>query len=216
MSGRHGRSNAGDQDQEQAATEAEAAATATVIAGLRWRLRCQETLEHPKVLSELHKLEDQVAEQLGYIDRNPGRHRSSLGNAINDQASDAPGVDFKPDPLAACTPEEFVEALWQYKAWSGDPSWRRMASRAGQAVVHSTMYAAMNGDTLPKLDVVKAIIIGCGGGDDDVKLFASAWRRLTVGRARGVAASTSLPSHDSLAESRLRAQLNALDEFERA
>jgi hypothetical protein len=31
--------------------------------------------------------------------------------------------------------------------------------------VHSTMYNPMNGDVLvlPKLDVVKAIIIGCGG-----------------------------------------------------
>jgi hypothetical protein len=58
-----------------------------------------------------------------------------------------------------------------------------MAKRAGQAVVHSTMYAAMNGDTLPKLDVVKAIIIGCGGGEDDLSSFASAWRRIASGRA---------------------------------
>ena len=58
-----------------------------------------------------------------------------------------------------------------------------MAKRAGQAVVHSTMYAAMNGDTLPKLDVVKAIIVGCGGGEDDLSSFASAWRRIASGRA---------------------------------
>jgi len=58
-----------------------------------------------------------------------------------------------------------------------------MAKRAGQAVVHSTMYAAMNGDAMPKLEVVKAIIVGCGGGEDDLSSFASAWRRIGSGRA---------------------------------
>jgi hypothetical protein len=51
-----------------------------------------------------------------------------------------------------------------------------MAQQASQAVVHSTMYHAMNGTALPKLDVVKAIIIGCGGSDDDLQAFTTAWR----------------------------------------
>jgi hypothetical protein len=50
----------------------EATRTAAAIAGLRWRLRSQKVLQRPKVLSELHKLEEQVAEQLGYADGNPG------------------------------------------------------------------------------------------------------------------------------------------------
>ncbi len=191
MSGRHGRSTPGGQDYPRAAIETEATATATIIAGLRWRLRRQETLEHPKVLSELHKLEEQVTEQLPHADRNPGRHRSAVGKAISQQISDASGFDLKPDPLTATTPAEFIKALWQYKAWSGDPSWRTMAKRAGQAVVHSTMYAAMNGDTLPKFDVVKAIIIGCGGGEDDLRSFASAWRRIAPGRPQSPAANAS-------------------------
>jgi hypothetical protein len=53
-----------------------------------------------------------------------------------------------------------------------------MAALAGQAVVHSTMYAAMNGDALPKFEVVRAIIIGCGGGDDDLDSYTRAWRRI--------------------------------------
>jgi hypothetical protein len=192
MSGRHGRGTPDGQDCSQTAADVEASTTATVIAGLRWRLRRRETLEHPKVLSELQKLEDQIADQLAHPDQTPGRHRSTVGNAISEQISDAAGFDLKPDPLQAATPAEFIEALRQYKFWSGDPSWRRMAKRAGQAVVHSTMYAAMNGDAMPKLEVVKAIIIGCGGGEDDLSSFASAWRRIGSGRA-GSASFMSAP-----------------------
>jgi hypothetical protein len=183
VSGRHGRGVPDGQDSSQTAADVEASAAATAIAGLRWRLRRQEILEHPKVLGELRKLEDQVADQLAQLDRPSGRHRATAGDETSQQISDADGIDLKPDPLKATTPTEFVEALRQYKLWSGDPSWRTMAKRAGQAVVHSTMYAAMNGDTLPKLDVVKAIIVGCGGGEDDLSSFASAWRRIASGRA---------------------------------
>jgi len=189
VSGRHGRGAPDGQDSSQAAADAEASAAATAIAGLRWRLRHQEILEHPKVRGELQKLEAQLADQL---DRPPGRHRSAAGEAIGQQISDADGIDLRPDPLKATTPAEFIDALRQYKLWSGDPSWRTMAKRAGQAVVHSTMYAAMNGDALPKLDVVKAIIIGCGGGEDDLSSFATAWRRIASGRA-GTASFMSAP-----------------------
>jgi hypothetical protein len=184
LTGRHGRSVPSGGDHEQAAIEAEATATATVIAGLRWRLRRQETLEHPKVLSELRKLEDQMAAQLDHAGRTPGRHRAVAGQVIGQQIGDASGFDLKPNPLTAATAGEFIQALREYKAWSGDPSWRTMAKRAGQRVVHSTMYAAMNGDSLPKFEVVTAIITGCGGGEDDLRAFATAWRRIESGRGR--------------------------------
>lgn len=192
MSGRHGRGAPDGQDSSQTAADVEASAAATAIAGLRWRLRRQEILEHPKVRGELQKLEAQLADQLAQLDRSPGRHRSAAGEATGQQISDADGIDLRPDPLKATTPAEFIDALRQYKLWSGDPSWRTMAKRAGQAVVHSTMYAAMNGDTLPKLDVVKAIIVGCGGGEDDLSSFATAWRRIASGRA-GTASFMSAP-----------------------
>ena len=179
MAGRHGGIAPDGEGCSQAATEVEAIATATVIAGLRSRLRKQEILEHPKVVSELRKLEQQLGAQLGYADRNPGRHRSEDDAWIDQRPSDAAG-DLMPNPCTATTPAEFIQALWQYKAWSGDPSWRRMATRAGQAVVHSTMYAAMNGDVLPKFDVVRAIIIGCGGGDDDLESYTRAWQRIQI------------------------------------
>jgi hypothetical protein len=178
MSGQHRRSTHGRPDRSQTATEAEATETATVIAGLRARLRRLDLLEHPVVLTELHKLEEQVTVLLDQADRTPGKHRSPTGEAASHQISDAHGFDLKPDPLAATTAAEFIESLQQYRAWSGNPSWRKMAARAGQAVVHSTMHAAMHADTLPKFDVMKAIVTGCGGSEQDLKAFATAWRRI--------------------------------------
>lgn len=182
MNGRHGRNTPEDQDNQLAAIDREATATATVIAGLRWRLRRQETIEHPKVRAELRKLEAQITAQLAHSEEAAGRHRVAGDQGINPQSADTADIDLKPNPLAAITAAEFLDALWQYRAWSGDPSWRAMAKRAGHAVVHSTMYAAMNGDTLPKLDVVRAIIVGCGGGEDDLSVFVTAWRRIATGR----------------------------------
>lgn len=181
MSGQHGRGTSDDQDHQAAAAEAEATATATVIAGLCWRLRRQENIKHSKILNELSKLIELLDVRLGQSEEGTGRHRLSANLPLSEQIVDAEGFDLRPNPLAANTAAEYIDALWQYKAWSGDPSWRAMAKRAGQAVVHSTMYAAMNGSTLPKLDVVKAIIVGCGGGEDDLKLFATAWRRIATG-----------------------------------
>jgi len=42
----------------------------------------------------------------------------------------------------------------------------------------------MNGEVVPKFDVVKAIIIGCGGGEDDLSAFATAWRSIPPGLRR--------------------------------
>jgi hypothetical protein len=116
----------------------------------------------------------------GQSEEGTGRHRLSVDMAMSQQTDDAAGFDLKLDPLTATTPAEYIEVLRQYRIWSGNPSWRAMAKRAGQAVVHSTMYAAMNGSTLPKLDVVKAIIIGCDGGEEDLRVFATAWRRVAT------------------------------------
>ena len=120
--------------------------------------------------------------RLGQSEEGTGRHRLSASLQVSQQVADAAGYDLKPDPLTATTAVEYLEALWKYKIWSGDPSWRTMAKQANQAVVHSTMYNAMNNtSTLPKLDVARAIIIGCGGGDDDVSRFTTAWRFIAAG-----------------------------------
>src|SRR5581483_10890516 len=165
--------------------------TATAIAGLCWRLQDQEILEHPKVRSALRRLEEQLAEHPTHPEGKTGRHRT-VGRTDSEQIGDASGDGFKPHPHTATTPAAFVELLRQYRAWSGDPPWRKMAERAGHAVVHSTMYNAVNGDVLPKLEVVKAIIVGCGGGEDDVTAYVNAWRRLAVSRPRSLAARAAV------------------------
>jgi hypothetical protein len=177
MTGKHGHGIPDDRD-PQTAIDIEATAAATVIAGLRWRLRRQEILEHPTVLDELCRFQQQIEEQLAYAEQHPGRHRSIVSKAASQQINDAAGFDQKPDPLTATTSAEFMQVLWKYKYWSGNPSWRTMARNAKQMVVHSTMFAAMNSEALPKWEVMKAIIIGCGGGEEDLKAFATAWRRI--------------------------------------
>jgi hypothetical protein len=191
MPGRHGR---GVPDDPRAAIDMEATDAAAAIAGLRHRLRRQEILEHPTVLSALRGLQDQVDEQLAYAGQSLGRHRSTASTAASQQINDASGHDQKPDPLTATTSAELVQVLWKYRSWSGSPSWRTMAKNANQMVVHSTMHAAMNSDTLPKFEVMRAIIIGCGGGEEDLKAFASAWRR--IGGLITVSPLAPLPAAD--------------------
>lgn len=192
MSGRHGRGVPDDRD-PQAAVDMAATAIATTIAGLSWRLQLPGLLEHPKVLTALRRLQDQVDEQLAYGDQNTGRHRTTTGIPASRQINDVAGFDQKPDPLGATTPAEFVQTLLKYKSWSGDPSWRTMARNANQIVVHSTMHSALKSDSLPKFEVMKAIVIGCGGNDEDLKAFVTAWRRI-----RGPARAESARPADSL------------------
>jgi hypothetical protein len=185
MTGRHGRGTPSGQDGPPTDSETEAIATAADIATLCRRLTQHPgTLGYPMVVRELRKLEDLINDHFTHTGPKTGRHRSATGTAASQQISDAAGLDFKPNLLTVTTPAEFVAALKQYRAWSGNPSLRTMAQRADQLVVHSTMHAAMNGETLPRLDVVKAIVIGCDGdGDDeDLRAFVTAWRRIATGQ----------------------------------
>jgi hypothetical protein len=173
MSRRAGR-GPGGREQPPAGADTEADATVVAIAGLRRQLKRPGALEHPDVLRELRRLDEQVTAQLaGQAGRKPGRHRQHA-----EHISGAAGCGFKPDPLTADTAEQFIRVLWMYKIWRGNPSFREMAARAGQTVVHSTMHAAMHRTTMPKLYVVKAIITGCGGDADDVSTFTAAWQRI--------------------------------------
>jgi hypothetical protein len=66
-------------------------------------------------------------------------------------------------------------------AWAGDPSFRAMAARSGQRVAASTLCAALGKDELPRQEVVLAVIAGCGGQEEDVRRYATAWRRIRSG-----------------------------------
>jgi hypothetical protein len=164
----------------------EASETAAIIADLRRRLRNPRILRHPLVRNELSRLDLQLIGQTSGTGSHPGRHRSGVlrpGAGTSQSAGDLAGLDLKPDPLAATTAKEFMDALRRYRAWSGFPSLRKMADRSGQAFVHSTMHTAMQNDALPKLDLVKAIIRGCEGSPDDMDAFVTAWRRIGAARS---------------------------------
>jgi hypothetical protein len=70
------------------AIEAEAAATASAIARLRRRISRPGALEHPAVMRELGKLEQQLIAQLdSQAGRRPGRHRSPAREARGSDGS---------------------------------------------------------------------------------------------------------------------------------
>jgi hypothetical protein len=57
-----------------------------------------------------------------------------------------------------------------------------MAAAARDQVAYTTIWSALKGDELPKLRVVMAIIQGCGGSQEDLRAFATAHRRINLGR----------------------------------
>lgn len=181
MSRRAGRGGHSDQRAEM---QAEADATTTAIAGLRRRLIRPGVFENPAVRRELRKLDELLAE-FEQAEGRPGRHRAgerSTGRhpgLSGYETTEIGSLDLRPDPAGARTAADFVAVLRQYRAWSGDVPWRTIAARAKQNRVHSTIYNAMRRDDLPTLEVVKAIIIGCGGGEDDLRAFTSAWQRIS-------------------------------------
>lgn len=89
---------------------------------------------------------------------------------------DADGFDLRPDPLQATTPADLVRALRQYRLWAGEPPLRAIARRAGTGTGASTICTALNATTLPRLEIVTAIIAGCGGSAEDQRRFTTAWR----------------------------------------
>jgi hypothetical protein len=164
--------------------DAEVVATRRAIAVLRGRLGRLETAQLPSVLPEVRSLEAELAALVEDARVRPGRHRSAATPAGSDrreirQVGDLATIAGGLDPAAVRTPAELITALWQFKASRPNISWRKMADRAGQQVVHSTMYKAMKRSVLPKLDVVQAVVIGCGGSDADVAAFTAAWQRLS-------------------------------------
>ena len=52
--------------------------------------------------------------------------------------------------------------------------------RAGHRAAPSTLCTALKSDSLPSLDVVRALVEGAGGSKEDVKLYATAWRQIKM------------------------------------
>jgi transcriptional regulator with XRE-family HTH domain len=84
----------------------------------------------------------------------------------------------KPDPFAARSPMEFHAALQEFRSWAGNPSFRMMAQRSKAEA--AAISAVMRRGAMPDAPMVRAIIEGCGGSEDDVLAFVEA-RARTVG-----------------------------------
>jgi hypothetical protein len=93
---------------------------------------------------------------------------------------------LRPDPATAGGPVQFMELLRQFRTWAGQPSYRDMAAR-DQRFTASALHAALKRDVLPRRhEMVDAIVAGCGGSDEDRRIWATAWRRLAMQSAAGV------------------------------
>ena len=108
----------------------------------------------------------------------PGRDWAT-GLAGRPAVAGLPG-DLCPDPGIARTSEEFMDALRRFRVWAGKPSFRAMERQCGRRFAASTMGAALRTDALPTLDMVHAIVTGCGGSPRHVHVFSTAWRRLAT------------------------------------
>lgn len=130
------------------------------------RLQSRPALDHPRLRAALGQFDTELAAALG---QSRGRHRLVGAGGEGTQAA---------KPLEINSGAEFVRALRQYRAARGNTSFRQMAARARYVVPHSAMCVALNSEELPSLEVVLAIVAGCGGSLDDQECFVAAWRRL--------------------------------------
>lgn len=83
-----------------------------------------------------------------------------------------------PGPPASGSVHDFVTRLGTVKIWAGDPSFERLARRAG--VPRSTLADALNVNRSrpPALDVVRRFVRSCGADDRVVSAWEAAWRQL--------------------------------------
>jgi DNA-binding CsgD family transcriptional regulator len=94
--------------------------------------------------------------------------------------------DLKPDPLAARTDAQLEDFLRRFWIWSGHPSCRKIAARAGGTFSHTTISKLLNdrpGKPPLKLEYVQGLVRGCGGDTLDEQIWAAAWRRIHLREA---------------------------------
>jgi hypothetical protein len=98
------------------------------------------------------------------------------------------------DPLAAETAAEFVQALKTFRISKGEKPYRDMErtcehlnpelSTRGLEPVQHRSYAAFSGigknGRLPKIQLLRAYVVGAGGTLEDLDLWEQAWKRLAT------------------------------------
>jgi len=134
-------------------------------------------------ISEARVCSDQARRDLAVVryERYQARHRRADPDpAVRAVVPDPPGASLCPDPAAVQTSDQFMDALRMYRIWAGRPSYRVMERQCGRCFAASTICTALQGNSLPSLNMVRAIVIACGGSEKDQIGFAAAWRRLTM------------------------------------
>ncbi|WP_344056861.1 hypothetical protein [Microbispora corallina] len=114
------------------------------------------------------------------------------------QVEDVDGYGLKPDPLTAQTPGELVDRMRRYRIWAGDLALRELVRRANGAFALSTLSKTLREDKLPPLELLLSFIRACGGSDDDVQRWGTAWRQIRMPQpcaelARPLSPVTRLP-----------------------
>lgn len=111
---------------------------------------------------------------------------------------DADGERTEPDPVEATTPEEFIRFLRAFWEWAGRHSFRDLAawSNGGfsHATVHKLLAVAPSKRPPVRLEYVQALIRACGGQDDRVQRWSTAWRRIYVATVASEAATAEVIS----------------------
>jgi hypothetical protein len=133
--------------------------------------------------AELHAREVEVETLGAEVSLAQKRLRKRQAEAFPPPAfPDSGPLDLRPDPLTARTPAEFMQLLMAFRIWRGNRSLRQIAEGSGNKISASTVRNVLTRGELPeRLEILDAIVYGCGGTEDDRAEYAFAWRRLTMG-----------------------------------
>jgi hypothetical protein len=100
-----------------------------------------------------------------------------------------------PDPEKAQTTAEFIDQLKRLKAWSGLTyrQLERRASEQGDVLPHSTVATALSRKSLPRVELVRALVRACGCDERTAATWVAVRRRLATGPDRTEAAQETAP-----------------------
>jgi hypothetical protein len=101
---------------------------------------------------------------------------------------------LRPNPLTAHSVRQFLDCLARFRIYAGNRSVRQISDYCGGLISPSTVGNVLRGCTLPdRLEVVDAIVMGCGGSPEDQARFAQEWRRLAMSQFDCESTRTDIP-----------------------
>lgn len=133
--------------------------------------------------TSLRVQEGEIMEQRQALDTEQKKiRRRPVEGAPLPMFPDSGPLHLRPNPRMARTEREFMKCLMTFKLWSGNRSLRQISEQSGGRISPSSVRNVLNSIVMPdRLEVVDAIVLGCGGSEEIRKAFASAWRRLRMG-----------------------------------